>query len=165
MATGRDATLIASPLVGLPYLIIARTEIRTVQDLKGKTMGVCTIAGLSYQLLKAFVKKFSLEDMQIRFLGGSQSSREAFRGSQGKKFLIRIIHDQRGKPTIQCRPKGEPGEVKARERTASTTSLALPGKGNNSLPFASPPAVCSWPQGTGPSPWTRRAHPEAIGRV
>ena len=92
MATGRDATLIASPLVGLPYLIIARKEIRTVQDLKGKTMGVGTVAGLPYQLLKAFVKKFSLEDMQI-------------------------------------------------------------------------PAVYSWPQGTGPSPSTRRAHPEAIGRV
>src|SRR5512132_4152987 len=48
MATGRDATLIASPLVGLPYLIIARKEIRTVQDLKGKTIGVGTVAGLPY---------------------------------------------------------------------------------------------------------------------
>ena len=66
MATGRDATLIASPLVGLPYLIIARKEIKTVQDLRGKTIGVGTVAGLPYQLLKAFVKKFSLEDMQIR---------------------------------------------------------------------------------------------------
>jgi NitT/TauT family transport system substrate-binding protein len=75
MATGRDATLIASPLVGLPYLIIARKEIRTVQDLRGKTIGVGTVAGLPYQLLKAFVKKFSLEDMQIRPLGGSQPER------------------------------------------------------------------------------------------
>ena len=70
-----DAPLIASSLVGLPYLIIARKEIRTVQDLKGKTMGVGTVAGLPYQLLKAFVKKFSLEDMQIRSLGGSQPER------------------------------------------------------------------------------------------
>ena len=75
MATGRDATLIASPLVGLPYLIIARKEIKTVQDLKGKTIGVGTVAGLPYQLLKAFVKKFGLEDMQIRPLGGSQPER------------------------------------------------------------------------------------------
>jgi NitT/TauT family transport system substrate-binding protein len=75
MATGRDATLIASPLVGLPYLIIARKEIRTVQDLKGKTIGVGTVAGLPYQLLKAFVKKFGLDDMQIRPLGGSQPER------------------------------------------------------------------------------------------
>ena len=75
IATGRDATLIASPLVGLPYLIIARKEIRTVQDLRGKTIGVGTVAGLPYQLLKAFVKKFGLEDMQIRPLGGSQPER------------------------------------------------------------------------------------------
>jgi NitT/TauT family transport system substrate-binding protein len=75
MATGRDATLIASPLVGLPYLIIARKEIRTVQDLRGKTIGVGTVAGLPYQLLKAFVKKFGLDDMQIRPLGGSQPER------------------------------------------------------------------------------------------
>jgi NitT/TauT family transport system substrate-binding protein len=75
MATGRDATLIASPLVGSPYLIIARKEIRTVQDLKGKTIGVGTVAGLPYQLLKAFVKKFGLDDMQIRPLGGSQPER------------------------------------------------------------------------------------------
>ena len=74
MATGRDATLIASPLVGLPYLIIARKEIKTVQDLRGKTIGVGTVAGLPYQLLKAFVKKFSLEDMQIRPLGGANRS-------------------------------------------------------------------------------------------
>jgi hypothetical protein len=47
-------------------------------------MGVGTVAGLPYQLLKAFVKKFSLEDMQIRFLGGSQSSREAFAGAKGR---------------------------------------------------------------------------------
>jgi ABC-type nitrate/sulfonate/bicarbonate transport system substrate-binding protein len=56
-------------------LIIARKEIRTVQDLKGKTIGVGTVAGLPYQLLKAFVKKFGLEDMQIRPLGGSQPER------------------------------------------------------------------------------------------
>ena len=35
MAVGRDATLIASPLVGLPYVIIARKEIRTA-GLEGK---------------------------------------------------------------------------------------------------------------------------------
>ena len=40
MAVGRDAMLLASPLVGLPYVIIARKEIRTVQDLKGKSIGV-----------------------------------------------------------------------------------------------------------------------------
>src|SRR5262249_49329790 len=74
MATGRDATLIASPLVGLPYLIIACKEIKTVQDLRGKTMGFVPVAGLPYNLVKAFEKKFSLKDMQIRPLGGANGS-------------------------------------------------------------------------------------------
>jgi hypothetical protein len=50
MAAGRDAILIASPLVGLPYVIIARKEIRAVQDLKGKSIGVGSVAGLPYRL-------------------------------------------------------------------------------------------------------------------
>src|SRR5918996_2688337 len=37
MATATDATLLASPLVGLPYVIIARREIKTVQDLKDRS--------------------------------------------------------------------------------------------------------------------------------
>ena len=98
MATGRDATLIASPLVGLPYLIIARKEIRTVQDLKGKTIGVGTVAGLPYQLLKAFVKKFGLEDMQIRPLGGSQPERY-------NALLQGVIHAAPFTPPMDARGK------------------------------------------------------------
>ena len=98
MATGRDATLVASPLVGLPYLIIARKEIRTVQDLKGKTIGVGTVAGLPYQLLKAFVKKFGLEDMQIRPLGGSQPERY-------NALLQGVIHAAPFTPPMDARGK------------------------------------------------------------
>lgn len=75
MAVGRDATLVASPLVGLPYVIIARKEIRTVHDLKGKSIGVGSVAGLPYRLLRIFVKKFGLSDTQIRPVGGSQPER------------------------------------------------------------------------------------------
>jgi ABC-type nitrate/sulfonate/bicarbonate transport system substrate-binding protein len=75
MAAGRDATLIASPLIGLPYVVIARKEIRTVQDLKGKSIGVGSVAGLPYRLLRMFVKKFGLNDTQIRPVGGSQPER------------------------------------------------------------------------------------------
>src|SRR5439155_1324839 len=62
MAAGSDASLVASPLVGLPYLIIARKEIKTIQDLKGKSIGVGSVGGLPYRLLRAFVKKFGLVD-------------------------------------------------------------------------------------------------------
>jgi NitT/TauT family transport system substrate-binding protein len=75
MAAGSDATLVASPLVGLPYVIIARKEIRTIQDLKGKSIGVGSVGGLPYRLLRTFVKKFNLHDTQIRPVGGSQPER------------------------------------------------------------------------------------------
>ena len=75
MAAGSDATLVASPLVRLPYVIIARKEIRTVQDLKGKSIGVGSVGGLPYRLLRVFVKKFNLQDTQIRPVGGSQPER------------------------------------------------------------------------------------------
>ena len=75
MAAGRDATLIASPLVGLPYVIIARREIRSIQDLKGRSIGVGSVAGLPYRLLRIFTKKFGLTDTQIRPVGGSQPER------------------------------------------------------------------------------------------
>jgi NitT/TauT family transport system substrate-binding protein len=75
MAAGSDAMLVASPLVGLPYVIIARKEIKTIQDLKGKSIGVGSVGGLPYRLLRVFVKKFALTDTQIRPVGGSQPER------------------------------------------------------------------------------------------
>jgi ABC-type nitrate/sulfonate/bicarbonate transport system substrate-binding protein len=77
MAAGTDATLVGSPLVGLPYVIIARKEIKTIQDLRGKSIGVGSVGGLPFRLLKVFTKKFGLEDAQIRPVGGSQPERYA----------------------------------------------------------------------------------------
>jgi NitT/TauT family transport system substrate-binding protein len=77
IAAGADATVVASPLVGLPYVIIARKEIKTIQDLKGKSIGVGSLGGLPFRLLKVFTKKFGLEDTQIRPVGGSQPERYA----------------------------------------------------------------------------------------
>lgn len=77
LAAGSDGTLVASPLVGLPYVIIARKEIKTIQDLRGKSIGVGSVGGLPFRLLKVFTKKFGLEDAQIRPVGGSQPERYA----------------------------------------------------------------------------------------
>jgi ABC-type nitrate/sulfonate/bicarbonate transport system substrate-binding protein len=43
--------------------------------LKGKSIGVGSVAGLPYRLLRIFVKKFGLTDTQIRPVGGSQPER------------------------------------------------------------------------------------------
>lgn len=75
MASGADSTLVAAPLVGLPYVLIAQKEIKTVQDLRGKSIGVGSVAGLPFRLLRVFVKRFNLEDVQIRAVGGSQPER------------------------------------------------------------------------------------------
>ena len=40
IATGADGKLVASPLVGLPYVVLARRDITKPSDLKGKSIGV-----------------------------------------------------------------------------------------------------------------------------
>jgi ABC-type nitrate/sulfonate/bicarbonate transport system substrate-binding protein len=77
MASGIDVKLVASPLVGLPYVMLARKDIKRPEDLKGKTIGVTRPGDLSFRLSKAVLKKFNLSegDVTIRPIGGSQSER------------------------------------------------------------------------------------------
>lgn len=98
MAAGRDAMLIASPLVGLPYMIIARKEIRTVQDLKGKNIAIGTVAGLPFRLLTIFTKKFGLTDTEIRPIGGTQPERYV-------ALLQGLVHSSAFTPPMDARAK------------------------------------------------------------
>src|SRR2546425_6072208 len=77
LASGIDAKLVASPLVKLPYVLVARKEIKRPEDLKGKSIGVTRPGDLSARLSRAVVKKFGLttDDVTIRPIGGSQSER------------------------------------------------------------------------------------------
>ncbi len=77
MATGIDAKLVGAPLVGLPYVLLARKEIQRPEDLKGKSIGVARAGDLSHRLAKAILKKFNLaeRDVTLRPLGGSQPER------------------------------------------------------------------------------------------
>ena len=77
LATGIDVKLVASPLVKLPYVLVARKEIKRPEDLKGKSIGVTRPGDLSARLSRAVVKKFGLttDDVTIRPIGGSQSER------------------------------------------------------------------------------------------
>jgi len=98
MATGIDVTLVAAPLVGLPYVLIAHRDIKTIRDLKGKSIGVGTVAGLPARLLKVFTKKFNLEDVQIRPLGGSQPERY-------NALLQGVVHAAPFTPPLDARGK------------------------------------------------------------
>jgi NitT/TauT family transport system substrate-binding protein len=76
LATGIDAKLVAAPLVKLPYVLVTRKEIRRLEDLKGKALGVTRPGDLSARLSRAVLKKFNLSDeVLIRPIGGSQNER------------------------------------------------------------------------------------------
>ena len=77
MATGIDGKLVAAPLVGLPYVLLARKDIKSLEDLKGKSIGVTRPGDLSFRLSRALLKKFNLseDDVKLRPIGGSQSER------------------------------------------------------------------------------------------
>jgi len=74
LATGIDAKLVAAPLVGLPYVLIGRKDIKRAEDLKGKSIGFTRPGSLSHRLSRAILKKFNLteEEVRLRPVGGSQ---------------------------------------------------------------------------------------------
>ncbi|HXG50444.1 MAG TPA: ABC transporter substrate-binding protein [candidate division Zixibacteria bacterium] len=76
LATGVEAKLVAAPLVKLPYVLVTRQEIRRLEDLRGKSLGVTRPGDLSARLSRALLKKFNLaSQVLIRPIGGSQSER------------------------------------------------------------------------------------------
>lgn len=77
LAAGVEAKFIASPLVKLPYVMVARREIRRPEDLKGKSIGVTRPGDLSARLSRQVIRKFGLtaDDVTIRPIGGSQTER------------------------------------------------------------------------------------------
>lgn len=77
LAAGVDAKFVASPLVKLPYVMVARKEIRRPEDLKGKSIGVTRPGDLSARLSRQVVRKFGLtaDDVTIHPIGGSQQER------------------------------------------------------------------------------------------
>jgi NitT/TauT family transport system substrate-binding protein len=75
LAGGVDAKLVAAPLIKLPYVLVTRKEIRRLEDLRGKSLGVARAGDLSDRLSRMVAKKFNLADVNIRPIGGSQSER------------------------------------------------------------------------------------------
>ena len=74
LAGGIDVKLVAAPLVKLPYVLVTRKEIRRMEDLKGKALGVARAGDLSDRLSRAMVKRFNVADVSMRPIG-SQSER------------------------------------------------------------------------------------------
>ena len=77
LAAGVEAKIVASPLVKLPYVMVARRDVRRPEDLKGKSIGVTRPGDLSARLSRQVVRKFGLttDEVTIHPIGGSQSER------------------------------------------------------------------------------------------
>lgn len=56
MAAGADAKLIGSAIVGLPWVLMGRKDIKRPEDLRGKTIAVARPGGLTDQLAQSVMK-------------------------------------------------------------------------------------------------------------
>ena len=109
IAAGLDAKLVASPLVGLPWVLLVRKDIRKMEDLKGKSIGVTRPGDLTFRMSRALLKHLNMteKEVEIRPLGGSQPERyNAMRADivqalfvtppldvLGKKDVFNVIYD------------------------------------------------------------------------
>jgi len=75
LAAGVDVKLVAAPLIKLPYVLVTRKEIRRMEELKGKSLGVARAGDLSDRLSRLLVKKLNVPDVTMRPIGGSQTER------------------------------------------------------------------------------------------
>ncbi len=77
IGAGADGRLVASPLVGLPYVVLARKDVKKPSDLKGKTIGVTRPGDFTHRLAKAFLKKFNLTEKEVTLnpMGGTPTER------------------------------------------------------------------------------------------
>ena len=100
LAAGVEVKVVASPLVKLPYVLVARKDIRRPEDLRGKAIGVTRPGDLSARLSRAVLKKFGLstDDVTIRPIGGSQTERyQAMLGNVVQAILVTPPLDVRAK--------------------------------------------------------------------
>jgi ABC-type nitrate/sulfonate/bicarbonate transport system substrate-binding protein len=70
---GAEAKYIGSQLVGLPWVMLGRKEIRTPLDLKGRAIGITRAGDLTHRLALEVLKKFNLspQDVKLQPVGGS----------------------------------------------------------------------------------------------
>jgi ABC-type nitrate/sulfonate/bicarbonate transport system substrate-binding protein len=100
IGTGADGKLVASPLIGLPYVVLARKDIKRPADLKGKSIGVTRPGDFPYRLAKEFLKKFNLSEKEVTLatIGGTPTERyTALTQDIFQATLIQPPLDARGK--------------------------------------------------------------------
>lgn len=101
LAAGAEAKMIASPLVGLPWVIIARKDMHRLEDLKGKTFLATRPGGTPDTLIRILMKRLgvSSEDLQIRHIGGAGQTEvyNALQQGLGQATMVTPPLDARAK--------------------------------------------------------------------
>jgi NitT/TauT family transport system substrate-binding protein len=101
MAAGSDAKLIAAPLVGLPWVMLARKDIKRPEDIKGKSIAVTRAGDLTFRLARALLKKFNLTESDVKILtvGGTGQIEpfNAMRAGYAEAALVTPPLDVRGR--------------------------------------------------------------------
>jgi NitT/TauT family transport system substrate-binding protein len=66
-ANGADIKIIGCNMPGLPHVVMARSHIATVQDLKGKTIAVAAPGSLPNLLMNTLLEKYTISTSEVRF--------------------------------------------------------------------------------------------------
>lgn len=76
LSSGIDGTLVAAPLVGLPYVMVARPEVHSVQDLKGRKIGINRQGDLDDRLSHTVLQQENIPVDAVQFVpAGGQTDR------------------------------------------------------------------------------------------
>jgi NitT/TauT family transport system substrate-binding protein len=101
LAAGTDGKIIAAPLVGLPWVLMARKDIKRPEELRGKTIAVTRPGDLTFRLARALLKKLSLseDEVKIRPVGGTGQVEpfNAMRAGLAEACLVTPPLDARGR--------------------------------------------------------------------
>jgi len=100
IGAGADGKLVASPLIGLPYVVLARRDIRRPADLKGKSIGVTRPGDFTFRLAKEFLKKTGLSDKDVTLATVGGTPAERYTGLAQDIFQATLIQpplDARGR--------------------------------------------------------------------
>ena len=100
LAAGVDVKLVAAPLIKLPYVLVARKDVRRLEDLKGRSLGVARAGDLSDRLSRMLVKKFNISDVTMRPIGGSQTERY-------QAMVAGLVHGVVITPPLDVRAKND----------------------------------------------------------
>ncbi len=66
LASGIEAKIVAAPLVKMPFVLVTQKEIRRLEDLRGKSLGIVRPGDLSDRLSRQLVKRFNVADVTMR---------------------------------------------------------------------------------------------------